>query len=303
MASSEKFLQRSDSTKICYQTFGSASDPAILLLAGGAQSMLSWPEKFISLLNKTANPHFIIRYDIRDTGRSTSYPVSADGKSNYSFQDLAEDAVAILDELKLDAAHMVGFSLGGGLAWYIAGSVAPHRVKSLTLLSTTPVGPFSGHLEGLPSLNPELQAQIAASPFPSDWHNKEQVVDFLMYFNKCMSFIPPTSDEAAELRETAGKVFERAEMAGGSVQRIFNQAGAAQARWPRETLQDIKCRTVVIHGRHDRNVSLPHGEALHNEIKGSKLVIVEDIAHEMPPRMWPQVVEEIIEITTDKTSK
>jgi pimeloyl-ACP methyl ester carboxylesterase len=301
MTAPVRFLKLPDSTNICYQTFGSPSDPAILLLAGGAQSMLSWPETFISQLSTPEAPYFVIRYDLRDTGRSTGYPI--DGKSHYSFRDLAEDAVAILDELNIDAANLVGFSLGGGLAWYIAGSVAPNRVRSLTLLSSTPVGPFADPSEGLPPLSPELQAQITSGPFPKDWHNKDEVVDFLVYFDRCMAFIPPTSTELAELRETAGKVFERAEMDGGSVQRIFNQASAVRPTWPREALRNVTCKTVVIHGRHDRNVPLPHGEALHNEIKGSKFVIVEDIAHEMPQRIWPLVLQEIMEATTGNTSR
>lgn len=79
-------------------------------------------------------------------------------------------------------------------------------------------------------------------------------------------------------------------MENSSVQRIFNQAGVAQARWPRELLKDIKCPTVIMHGRQDRNVPLPHAYALNQKIEDSKLVIYEDIAHEMPRQNWKSAI-------------
>jgi pimeloyl-ACP methyl ester carboxylesterase len=302
--SGEKFIHLPDSTRICYQTFGNPSDPTIILISGGAQSMLSWPEDFILMLTPPSNRHFIVRYDIRDTGRSTSYPLSQNGNSqnktvNYTLNDLCNDALAILDHLRVEAANFVGFSLGGGIAWIIAAK-QPHRVKSLSLLSTTPIGPFPGAEEGLPTVDADLIAQMSAGPYPDDWHNKDQVVRFLTYFDNCMAYNHPTQEreeeEEEENRRQAERVFDRAEMEHSSVQRIFNQAGAAQSRWPRELLKNVKCPTVIIHGRQDRNLSLPHAYALNQEIEGSKLVIYEDIAHEMPRRIWNATVREILDI-------
>ncbi len=69
-ASPELFVERPDGVRLCYQTFGSPSDPAVLLLPGGGQSMLSWPEGLIRLLlDGGKRPHYVVRYDPRDTGR------------------------------------------------------------------------------------------------------------------------------------------------------------------------------------------------------------------------------------------
>lgn len=247
------------------------------------------------MLSPPSSRHFIIRYDIRDTGRSTSYPPSDDGKANYTLTDLCNDALAILDYLHIDDANFVGFSMGGAISWVIAAK-HPHRVKSVSLVSSSPTGPYPEPQDGLPGIDSDLMAHINSSPFPDDWHDKEQVVRFLMYFDDCMALNRPTEDEKDKNRRVAERVFDRAEMEHSSVQRIFNQAQVAKVQWPRELLKDIKCPTVIIHGRQDRNVPLPHAHALNQEIEGSKLIVLEDMAHEMPRRVWPTLVMKILDI-------
>lgn len=297
--SAEQYVHLPNGVRICYQTFGLSSDPAILLLAGGGQSMLAWDEDFIRLLSPPSKPHFIIRYDIRDTGCSTCYPMSTDSTSQYTLTDLADDALAILDQLSIKDAHLVGFSLGGGIAFTIAGQKAPHRVKSLSLLSTTPVGPFPRPEDGVPGLAPELAAKLQAAPFPSDWHARDQVVAFLCYFNSCMAYKPLTIAEETKAADLASKVFDRAEANGTTVQTFFNQQGAAQSPWPKEALRNVSCPTVIVHGRHDQNVPLLHAELLQKSVLGSKLVVIEDIAHEMPRRVWEVIVKEILDVSKD----
>jgi len=302
--SPERFVYQHNGVRICYQTFGSNTDDAIFLLAGGSQSMLSWSEDFIQLLNTPSHPHFVIRYDNRDTGRSTCYPKSTDetskypmnGKADYTINDLADDALAILDDIGIEKAHFVGFSLGGGIAYLIAGQKAPQRVKSISLLSTTPVGPSPRPEDNLPGIVPSLSEKLQACPIPKDWHNVEEVVKFFLYFHRCMSYITPSENEEAEVTNLSERVFERAEVNGTEVGTFFNQAGAAHVPWPRAALGGVVCPAVVIHGRYDQNVPLPHGEAVHKEIPGSRFVILEDTAHELPRRVWPVVVDCIFDV-------
>ena len=292
----EQFVNGLDGVRICYQTFGSATDDAILLLSGGAQSMLSWHEDFIQLLSHPSSPHFVVRYDNRDTGRSTCYPPAADGSSQYTMDELADDALAILDELGIQQAHLVGFSLGGGIAYLIAGKKAPHRVKSLSLLSTTAVGPSPRPGDNVPGIEPELAAKMQAAPIPADWHDRDQVVAFLCYFGRCMAHVAPSAAEEAEDADLARRVFERAEANGTEVRSFFNQGGVAHAPWPRDALRGILCPTIIIHGRHDQNVPLPHAQMLHEDIKGSRLLILDDTAHELPRRNWKTVVDAILSV-------
>jgi pimeloyl-ACP methyl ester carboxylesterase len=100
---------------LCVETFGDRTDPPVLLIAGGASSMDWWEDEFCRRL--AAGHRYVIRYDHRDTGRSTSFPV---GAPPYSMADLAADALGLLDALEIPRAHVVGMSMGGGLAQRIA---------------------------------------------------------------------------------------------------------------------------------------------------------------------------------------
>ncbi|MFI5892331.1 alpha/beta fold hydrolase [Actinoplanes sp. NPDC051513] len=118
--------------ELCVETFGESTDPPLLLIAGAASSMDWWEDEFCRRL--AACGRYVIRYDHRDTGRSTSFPP---GLPPYSGVDLAHDALGVLDVLGVHRAHLVGLSMGGALAQRIAVE-RPHRVLSLTLMSTSP---------------------------------------------------------------------------------------------------------------------------------------------------------------------
>ena len=139
---------------LCVQTFGPGDAAPLLLIAGMASSMLYWHNEFCERL--AAGPGFVIRYDHRDTGRSVTTPP---GRPDYSSADLLADAIGILDAFGIDRAHLVGLSMGGGLAQCAALDHA-ERVASLTLLSTSPIGPVGG--PDLPSMSAESAAGFEA---------------------------------------------------------------------------------------------------------------------------------------------
>lgn len=289
----EQILALQDGSKLCYQTFGSPDAMPILFLSGGGQSMLSWHEAFLAKICQGTTPFYFIRYDIRDTGRSTHFALLPEDRRTYFLNDLCNDALALLDHLKVQSANMIGFSLGGGIAWSIAVN-HPERVRSLTLISSSPVGPGPGPEDNIQGLDPELLKRIAAAPTPTNWHNREQAVKFLTYFESQMASEPLSVEEERESAERAGLAFDRAEIDGGAVNSFFNQQAAAWTRWPREDLNKVKCPTVVIHGRKDKNVPLRHGEVLREEIAGAKLVVIDRMGHDLPRRTWDEVVKTIL---------
>src|SRR3954451_21612429 len=106
----DRRLLRVRGIELCAETFGDPDDPAVLLVAGAAASMLWWDEGWCAAL--AAGGRYVVRYDHRDTGRSTTDPA---GAPTYTGRDLVEDAVGVLDVLGIGRAHLVGISMGGAL--------------------------------------------------------------------------------------------------------------------------------------------------------------------------------------------
>ena len=145
--SEELFAPVSAGVELCYQTFGDPADEPVLLVMGLGGPMTWWDPEFCTLLARRG--FFVIRYDNRDTGRSSKQKGKVTrlqlvrafaGRrvtAPYSLSDMANDAVGLLDHLGLDAAHVVGISMGGMIAQTLAIEHAG-RVRSLTsIMSTT----------------------------------------------------------------------------------------------------------------------------------------------------------------------
>src|SRR5690348_3981912 len=126
---------QANGVELCTEPFGAPDDSPILLIMGAGASMLWWDADFCRRL--AAGDRYVIRYDHRDTGRSTTFPP---GNPGYTGAALVMDAVAVLDGYGISAAHLVGLSAGGGIAQCVALDHA-ERVRSLVLISTSPAVP------------------------------------------------------------------------------------------------------------------------------------------------------------------
>src|SRR3954452_9153081 len=124
-----------DGALLCAEAFGDPADPPVLLVMGIGGSMLWWDHDFCTAL--AAGGRVAIRYDHRDTGRSTSDPP---GRPTYTGDDLVADAARVLDGYGIGRAHVVGLRVGGPPARRLARDFAA-RVASLVLMSTSPAGP------------------------------------------------------------------------------------------------------------------------------------------------------------------
>jgi pimeloyl-ACP methyl ester carboxylesterase len=129
--------------EIATQAYGDPEHPTLLLVMGAMASMLWWPQDFCTAL--AGRGLHVIRYDNRDTGRSTKYEP---GAPPYGFDDMADDAIRVLDGYGVEAAHIAGMSMGGMIA-QIAALKYPDRTLSLTAISTSPVGIDTSHLPSM----------------------------------------------------------------------------------------------------------------------------------------------------------
>ncbi len=280
LASSERIV-RANGVDLCVQTFGDRADPALLLVG---TSMLTWEDAFCERL--ATGHRFVIRYDIRDTGRSVGYEP---GNAPYTIRDLVADAVGLLDTFGLAGAHFVGFSVGGMICQHAALD-HPGRVASLTLIATRPTAPGPNDLD-LPEHSEKVMAWVMGTPDP-DWSDRTAVIDYLVERDRQVAGSLPF-DEAAR-RDVAGRLVDRTDNVGWSITTFA--AIDLGDRW-RERLGAVRAPTLVIHGIEDPFFPYGNGVALSTEIPGARLLTLEKMGHELPRAVWDVVIPAIVEHT------
>jgi pimeloyl-ACP methyl ester carboxylesterase len=246
---------------LCVQTFGEPSAPAVLLIAGAASAMDWWDEEFCRRL--AAGGRRVVRYDHRDTGRSTSF---TPGAPPYTWPDLAADALALLDSLDVPRAHLVAFGLGGRLAQALA-TAHPSRVWSLTLIAP---------------------AAFAAWP-DAEWGDRRVAVDRLVA--EVQERAGPFQPDEPRLRRLAQRVFDRSvDMMSSRINHriVFAEAPAQDG--------PVTVPTLVLHGTMDRFAAPPPPGARLVRLDGVG-------HEYPPQAVWPQVLGEILRHTTAAASR
>lgn len=279
-------MVRVNGVELCTQTFGSPDDPTLLLVAGMSSPMDWWDVGLCERL--AAGGRRVVRYDLRDTGRSTTYPPGAPA---YTGADLRRDVVALLDALEVDAAHLVGISMGGAMAQCIAVE-HPGRVRSLTLIDTTAALP--GVTGSLPGVEPALAAhfEAAAARGEPDWADGAAVVERLVDDQRAFM---RAGFEESRVRATATQVVERST----DIAAMHNHAVLDPGPAPAGSLADIAAPTLVVHGTADPLFPMPHGEALARAIPRAALLALDGVGHEPPPPPhWDVFVQALLEHTS-----
>ncbi|GAB3536386.1 hypothetical protein GCM10027403_17000 [Arthrobacter tecti] len=265
-----------DGARLEAEAWGDAADPAVLLLAGTSCSRDWWPPEFCEALADLGL--HIIRFDQRDTGASTHWPVE---KPDYGLRDLVADAVSILDALDIDRAHLVGMSQGGWVAQLMAIG-HPERVASMTLIASRPTGHGPAD-EDLPELTDELLRAWEALGEP-DWEDIPAVVDYFVESERVLA--GDDFDDAAVRAVCAAAARRTTDLRSSGNHPMMNPG----PRW-REDLHRIAAPTTVLHGSADPLFPLANGEALADEIPTADLVVLDGVGHELPRRVWPTVFE------------
>ncbi|MFC8430934.1 alpha/beta fold hydrolase [Streptomyces sp. NPDC057253] len=251
--------------ELCVETFGDPTAPAIVLVAGASASMLWWDAGLCEGI--AAGGRFVVRYDHRDTGRSTCCPP---GRPTYTYRDLAEDVLGILDALGIERAHPVCQSMFGGIG-LLLGVDRPDRVASLTFVST------STGADDLPP--PDADLDMPAEP---DSLDPAAVVEYVVAGARACSGGSPHFDEAA-IRALAERDVARARNYASTLANHYVIEPDAPSRGG---FGDITAPTLVVHGDHDPLLPPAHGEALRDAIPGAELLILKGAGHDVPRAVW-----------------
>ena len=276
----ERMIEAND-VEICTEAFGDPADPAIILIMGSGASMLWWDERFCRMLAEGGR--FVIRYDHRDTGRSTTYPV---GRPEYTGADLVADAVAVLDGYGVPAAHIVGVSMGGALAQVFALDYAD-RVRSLVLISTSFAVPTDREL---PASTQEF-ARFATSA-EADWSDPESVIEYLVGYSRVLAG-DREFDEAA-LRQLVRRDIARSRNYAAAQ----NHDALRDDGRLREPLSSISVPALVIHGTGDPLFPPGHAQALAAEIPDARLFLLAGAGHGVDRADWEAIAAAILEHTS-----
>ena len=280
----ERMVATGPGVDICVETFGAPDDPTLLLIPGAGGSMDTWHPDFCAAL--ADGGRFVVRHDLRDTGRSTHSPP---GAPDYSFYDLLADAVTLIDRFAAGRAHLVGLSMGGGMAQYLAVT-EPEKVASLTLVSTSPIF----HAD-LPPVTPALLEAYAAQSQP-DWSDAESVLD--NFVENARIHAGAAYFDEAEAREQLRHLIARTD----DVRTLGNHNAMKHADWPerdyRALLAALAVPALVIHGTADPMFTPEHGRLLAESIPGAELLLLDGVGHQAPPRQtWDVVVPRLLRHT------
>jgi pimeloyl-ACP methyl ester carboxylesterase len=283
---------RANGIQIEYESFGSADAPVIVLIMGLGMQLTGWPDPFCQKL--AAAGFRVLRFDNRDIGLSTHFDergvpnmawqfvkarIGLRVRGAYDLNDMAADAVSLMDALEIKQAHVVGVSMGGMIAQQVAAKHSA-RVRSLVSIMST-----SGDRRLPPATR---EAQRALFGRPQNPNDSRSVVDhYVRLFNVIAS--PGFPTDSAELRSR----LERSVARSYHPQGVARQLVAILASGDRsKDLATIRTPTLVIHGDCDPLVLPACGEDTAKKIPGAKLRIISGMGHDMAA--WPVLADEIV---------
>ena len=283
IANGEKYRRKKmgNNFYLCYETSGDAKSPCILLIPGLGGQLIHWPQSFVDKL--VAEGFYVIRYDNRDAGQSKNFkelgePSMADlmqGKISsipYTLDDMANDAAALLDELGIERANIIGASMGGEIAQLVAIN-HPDKVASLTCIMST-----SGEKE-LPASSDKVN-KLLMQPSGSI---ENKIALYEVYTH-------PNHFNRDEFLELATKLTERNRDPSGFIRQIIAKAVAE----PRvEKLKQITIPALIIHGDYDPVFPVEHGKRLAEVIPNAQLVEIPELGHTLPNKMCKTIANNI----------
>ncbi|MBA3851730.1 MAG: alpha/beta fold hydrolase [Chloroflexi bacterium] len=275
--------------EIEYETFGDPEQVPLVLLSGGGAQMTFWQEPFCELL--ATRGFCVVRVDNRDVGLSTSFdaagvpdvPAVRDGREQapYLLEDMAQDTIDVLDDLGAKAGHVVGISLGGYIAQVLAIE-HPERVLSIVSMASGVGGP--DNIYGAPN---------------GGWHDDDDVPEDTSFeasverrLDEIQWMSTPQYFDRDVIRQRVIRSMRRARNPDGAErQAAAVHAGASRA----EALRGSRVPALILHGALDPHLPVENAHRTAVAIPGSRLVIIPDLAHDLPDQKWAEVIDLIVE--------
>lgn len=290
---SDQLVDLPGGVRLCYREQGHGEP--LLLVAGLGQDLTAWPEPLVEGL--VDRGFRVVRHDNRDVGRSSRVPapppatwrqlLARPRPDTYTLQDMADDAVALLDHLGIERAHLVGMSMGGMIAQTVAAS-RPDRVRTLTSLFST-----TGRARvGQPAWSTKLRL------VKPEARTREAFVRRHLDLTAHLAGRGYPIDEAAESAYAEG-AWDRGASSGAGAP-IARQIQAIQASGDRtEQVRRITAPTLVVHGDRDLIVHPSGGRATAEAVAGARHLSIAGMGHHLAPGLLDRLVDLITEHTRE----
>jgi pimeloyl-ACP methyl ester carboxylesterase len=282
----EQFADIGGAIRLCYETFGSETDPPMLLIMGLGTQMIGWPDEFCEQLAERG--FYVVRFDNRDIGRSTRIhgrpPTMGQLLSRhirpvlYDLGDMAADSAGLIRTLGIGPAHIVGASMGGMIAQLLAARHA-ELVRSLVSIMSNTGGRWNG--QPAPRIYRYL---LSRAPQDRDGYIEQATKAYVAIGSTGLPY------DIERVRDMVARSYDRGHDPAGP----GRQLGAIIASGDRtDELHRITTPTLVIHGSNDPMVRPSGGRATASAIPGARLMVVEGMGHDLPKAAWPQIIPAI----------
>jgi pimeloyl-ACP methyl ester carboxylesterase len=282
--------QRADvnGIEIAYETFGERSDPTLLLIMGLGVQMIHWHPDFCRAL--VDRGFHVVRLDNRDAGHSSKIEggpepnllaaMTGDTSSaSYTLDDMSDDVVGLLDHLGVQAAHLVGASMGGMIAQTTAIR-HPARVLSLTSIMSTTGSRSVGQAR------PEA-LQTLITPAPAE---RGAYVEYVVGIWRLIGS-PGFERDEAWIREVAAEAYDRSFSPVATGRQLLAVLASGDRT---ERLAQVRVPSLVIHGRDDPLIQVSGGQATAAAIPGAELLEIAGMGHDLPREVWPRIIDAVV---------
>lgn len=278
---------RNGSVEVAFDRLTVGSGEPLVLVMGLGTSRFWWPA---GLCQAFADQGFAVaRYDQRDAGQSTRMPdtsvsnpfTALFGKHGaaYTAEDMTDDAIAVMDALGWDRAHIFGHSLGGTIAQRIA---LRHPDRVISFVSSAAIPSDVSGLAVARYLRFGLLARLARMKFPE---GREGDIEASLAVARGVASPDYPFDE-----EAAREWIER-EVDSGPRDKLA-QSRQVGAQWHGPKLRELRNPALVLHGEKDPIVRASAGRATARAIDGARLVTFPGMGHDLPGPLWPTVAAE-----------
>lgn len=278
-----------------YETHGDPANPPLLLIMGLGAQLTLWPIELVEAL--VGHGYYVIRHDNRDIGLSEKFShagipnfkrvalmrmLGLRPKLPYRLTDMADDAVALLDALGIDSAHVVGGSMGGMIAQLVAIN-HPHKVRSLTSIFST-----TGNRR-LPPPRKEAMEALLGKP-PADASLDAVIPIGIKVARAIGSPAYPTPED--RLRERIARDYHRSFFPEGAARQLCAIIDDGDRR---KRLKSVTAPTLVIHGIDDPLVPVEGGRDTARAIPGARLHEIPGMGHDLPLELVDEIAGKIAE--------